>query len=393
MQFVQRRITSLAAVPDAAAIAEVLAPIVALAPQVVMVFAAPAYFTAPGFMDAVATSLGEIPWLGCSTAGEVFHIGVDEESFVATGIRFDAPVRLRLASARCADMEASRAAGAALASRLAADDLTALFLLSPGVLVNGSEIIAGVRAEIGSDAVFSGGLAGDGSAFVRTYTVLNGTVSDRDLVGLGFYGEQLAVLTGSYGGWQTFGPVRTVTRSAGNVLYEMDGEPALALYRRYLGDYADGLPGTGLLFPLALLGSDRDTGAADPGCGLIRTLTGIDDAAGSLIFAGDIPQGQQVRMMQASVNALVDGAQKAAETAAAMLEAPASGLALLVSCVGRKLVMAGRTEEEVEAVADTFGQHATVAGFYSYGEISPGTPGTDCRLHNQTMTITYLVER
>ena len=68
------------------------------------------------------------------------------------------------------------------------------------------------------------------------------------------------------------------------------------------------------------------------------------------------------------------------------------GLALMVSCVGRKVVMGGRVEEEIEAVASVLGDEATLAGFYSYGEISPAHNGAACLLHNQTMTIGYLSE-
>ncbi|MDP1153786.1 FIST C-terminal domain-containing protein, partial [Klebsiella pneumoniae] len=76
------------------------------------------------------------------------------------------------------------------------------------------------------------------------------------------------------------------TRSSHNVLYELDGEPALDIYKRYLGDHARELPGSGLLFPFAMLGDD------DSESGLVRTILGVDEAQGSVTLAGDIdPQG------------------------------------------------------------------------------------------------------
>jgi hypothetical protein len=68
-------------------------------------------------------------------------------------------------------------------------------------------------------------------------------------------------------------------------------------------------------------------------------------------------------------------------------------LALLISCVGRKLVLRQRVEEEVEAVRDVVGRDAVMTGFYSYGEIAPFSASARCELHNQTMTITTLSER
>jgi hypothetical protein len=188
------------------------------------------------------------------------------------------------------------------------------------------------------------------------------------------------------GGWQAFGPIRSITRSEGNVLYSLDHEPALSIYKRYLGDYAAQLPASGLLFPWSVLSTQAD----QPG--VTRTILGINEDDGSLILAGDVPQGGHMQLMRASVDALVDAAEDAAQAAGEGQASDQARLALLVSCVGRKLVMGGRVDEEVEAVADVLGQHTTLTGFYSNGEISPHIHTMDCKLHNQTMTITVLGE-
>lgn len=212
----------------------------------------------------------------------------------------------------------------------------------------------------------------------------NGVLSDRNVVGVGFYGEKIHIGHGSFGGWQPFGATRRVTRSTANVLYELDGAPALDIYKRYLGEYAKELPASGLLFPFAMLGEDHSES------GLIRTILGVNEQDGSLTLAGDIVQDGYLRLMTASTDALVDGAESAAEAAQRIFTKGKPCLALLVSCVGRKLVMGGRVDEEVEAVGDVFGQHATLTGFYSNGEISPYVKSSVCQLHNQTMTITRI---
>jgi hypothetical protein len=220
----------------------------------------------------------------------------------------------------------------------------------------------------------------------------SGVHSDR-IACVGLYGDQLHLAHGSFGGWEPFGPARKVTRCAHNVLFELDGESALDVYKRYLGEHAKELPASGLLFPLAMLGQDHSE------VGLIRTILAVDEEQGSLTLAGDIDPEGYLRLMHASTDTLVSGAETAAQAAAESASAAQAsqqqsgpGLALLVSCVGRKLVMGGRTEEEVEAVADALGQGAVISGFYSYGEISPFTGEVACKLHNQTMTITYLTE-
>jgi hypothetical protein len=231
----------------------------------------------------------------------------------------------------------------------------------------------------------TGGLAGDGSRFVRTAVCLDGPVPSAQVVAVGLYGERLQIGYGSVGGWDPFGVERRITRSRGNVLIELDGEPALDLYRRYLGEHAAGLPSSGLLFPLAIRGDDNDTA-------IVRTILAVDEAERTLTFAGDVPQGCRARLMRANFSRLVEGASGAARIAAGASSAPTE-LAILISCVGRKLVLKQRIEEEVEAVAEILGTATVQAGFYSYGEIAPFASAARCELHNQTMTVTTISEK
>lgn len=355
-------------------------------PNLVLVFAAPRFFTEPDFAAQLTAAFPGARRVAVSTAGEISSQGTSDDSAVISAIRFER-TPFKVAATDIAGMEDSAGAGRRLAQQLQAPDLKAVILLSQGVAVNGSELIAGVVSVLGKEIPLTGGLAGDNGAFTRTWTLLDDTVSDKMMLAIGLYGDALTFAHGSFGGWQSFGPLRRATRAVGNVLYELDGEPALEIYRRYLGEYAKDLPASGLLFPFAILADDRQE------TGLIRTLLGIDESDGSLTLAGDVPADGYLKLMHASTEALVDGAKAAAEAARRMLDTDGQGLALLVSCIGRKLVMGDRVDEEVEAVGAVFGQRCALTGFYSNGEISPFIKSTDCKLHNQTMTITYLSEK
>ena len=366
--------------------AATLRPLAEIEPNLVLVFAAPRFFTAPDFAEQLTAAFPAARRVAVSTAGEISSKGVSEDSAVISAIRFER-TPFRVVATDIAGMADSTAAGRRLAEQLQAPDLKAVILLSQGVAVNGSDLIAGVVEVLGRDIPLTGGLAGDYGAFTQTWTLFDETVSDRMLLAIGLYGAAIEFAHGSFGGWQSFGPARRATRVKGNVLFELDGEPALEIYRRYLGEYAKDLPASGLLFPFAILTDDRQES------GLIRTLLSVDESDGSLTLAGDIPPDGFLKLMHASTEALVDGAEAAAEAARDMLEADGQGLALLVSCIGRKLVMGDRVDEEVEAVGAVFGQGCQLTGFYSNGEISPFIESTDCKLHNQTMTITSLREK
>lgn len=323
---------------------------------------------------------------GCSTAGEILGTRVTDDSLTLTAVRF-AATRVRLARVRVEESSASRAAGLALAGDLAGDDLVHVLVLSDGLHVNGTELVDGLRAGLPERVAVTGGLSGDGADFKRTLVIADAPAAERTIAAIGFYGDALRVGYGSLGGWDPFGPDRRITRAAGNVLYELDGQSALALYKRYLGEHAAGLPATGLLFPLEL---HEQAGSRSPG--LVRTILSVDEATQSMTFAGDMPQGLYARLMKANFDRLIDGASGAAQATREPLGGVPAQLALLISCVGRKLVLQQRVEEEVESVRDVLGEGAVLTGFYSYGEISPSVPLAKCELHNQTMTITTFAE-
>jgi hypothetical protein len=322
--------------------------------------------------------------VGCSTAGEILDTQVYDNSLVVTAVAFE---RTRV-SGHCAllsSLEKSYEVGERLARSIDANGLTHVFVLSEGVHVNGSDLVRGLTAHLPASVRVTGGLSGDGDRFKETLVVWNDSVAPSSVAVIAFHGASLRVGYGSLGGWDPFGPERVITRSRGNVLFELDGKSALTLYKRYLGEHAAGLPATGLLFPLALRTRDNDSG-------VVRTILSVNESDQSMTFAGDVPEGAYARLMKANFNRLVDGAAGAAKTSHEALGSSAPDLAVLISCVGRRMVLKQRVEEEVEAVRDVFGQRTVLTGFYSYGEISPFTPNARCELHNQTMTITTFAE-
>ncbi len=322
-------------------------------------------------------------FVGCSTAGEIFGSRIQDDSLAVAIIRFEhATLQLSCAPITA---EGSYAAGESISRQLLSPGLRTVFVLSDGLQVNGSELLRGIGSVLPRTITVFGGLAADADRFSRTWIIKDRALQSGCVSAVGLYGDGLRIGHGSKGGWDSFGVERLVTRSDRNVLYELDGQPALQLYKEYLGDRADGLPATGLLFPLALRTGD------DVEDRLVRTILAVDEAAQSLTFAGDIPQGSYAQLMHANFDRLIEGAGQAALSAILKNTDGAATLAVAISCVGRRLILGQRAEEETEATLEILPPGTQQIGFYSYGEISPFADGR-CDLHNQTMTLTTISE-
>ena len=345
----------------------------------VLIFGAPMYLDRPEVLAELIKAYPRSKLIGCSTAGEIFGPFVNDLSLSVAVVRFERS-RVAVVSTEIRDATESLAAGERIARELAGPDLCGVFVLSDGLNVNGSELVKGVTSAVPANVVVTGGLAADGDRFHRTWVIRDGAAATGIITATGFYGESLRIGHGSRGGWDAFGPERRITRAQGNILYELDGRPALALYKEYLGERASGLPATGLLFPLSIR---KDTNDARQ---LVRTILAVDESNQSLTFAGDVPRGYLAQLMRANFDRLVGGASAAADQARGAHDT-APMLAVAISCVGRRLVLGERIEEETEITLERLPPGARQVGFYSYGEISPYTSGT-CDLHNQTMTLT-----
>lgn len=352
------------------------------ASTVIFVFGAPEYlnFTKP--FEELKAQYPQSTILGCSGAGEIFDKKVQDHSLSVAVVKFE-KTSLRSVCIPIPSAEESNQIGKTLAKKLEGKDLAGIVVLSDGIVINGTKLVEGFNEALKGNVIVTGGLAGDGTDFKQTWILKDGMPMTKHISAIGFYGKHVNIAHGSQGGWDIFGPERAITRSAGNKLFEIDGKPALQLYKEYLGDKAKELPASGLLFPLQIRKNGSDERK------LVRTILGVDEKENALVFAGDMPEGWYAQLMKANFSRLIQGAADAAQPTVDV-EGPMLNIA--ISCVGRRLVLGQRTEEELEAVMDKMPKGTEQVGFYSYGELSPYIKGGACDLHNQTMTLTLISE-
>ena len=359
-------------------------PLVAKKCHLVLAFGSPELLTIPEHYDYLRNLYPSADIVSSSTAGEIIQDAVFDDSIVAIALQLENST-LKAIKTQIGEHADSYAAGVSLKHRLDAEDLSGIFIISDGLMVDGAALIKGFSDNNEKNIPMTGGLAGDAARFQKTFTGLNEVASQGNIIAIGFYGENIHIGHGSLGGWDEFGYERQITRSDKNVLFEVDEEKALDLYKRYLGDYASELPGSALMFPLSMRapGSDKY---------LIRTILATDETSNSMVFAGNMPSGSSVRLMRGDIQKLIRASATATKDSVDSLKNHKPQLTLLLSCVGRKIIMNEKVEEEVLAAEEALGKDCTVAGFYTYGGLSPFGVGTACELHNQTMTVTTFSE-
>jgi len=351
--------------------------------QLVTLFGSREMVGLPQIYDYVAAQYPNAQIVSSSTAGEIIDEEVFDDSVIVTAMQFE-KTKVKAIKTAFGQHANSFETGKFLYYSLNEPDLAGLFILSDGTQINGSELVNGLNEGNQKKIPITGGLAGDGARFSKTLVGLNEAATEGIIVAVGFYGKDIQIGHSSLGGWDEFGKERVITKSDKNILYEIDDASALDLYKEYLGTYADELPGSALLFPLSLklAGSEQN---------LVRTILNVDNDNKTMTFAGNLPEGSKVRFMKANFEKLIKASSTAAEKSFQTSKSP--DLAILISCVGRKLILQERTEDEVVAAKQIFGAGTCITGFYSYGEISPFNTNFKCELHNQTMTITTFSEQ
>lgn len=356
-----------------------------VAPQLILVFGNRYELEKPETFSQLRTYFPTGSIVIVSTSGEILDSNVYDNSIVATAIEFE-KTTVECTSLKLSDSSNSFDAGIHLMGQLPHTGLKHVLVFSEGRHINGSELIKGINSTLPENVNVTGGLAGDADNFVITLVGLNQTPTTNTMVAVGLYSDVLQVGYGSVGGWDSYGPVRKITKSEGNKLYSLDDQPALELYKRYLGDLVADLPGSALLFPLSIKAEDNQPA-------VVRTILGIDEENQAMIFAGDIQQDADAQLMKANFDRIIEAAEDAAESSTQSITATNTELALCISCVGRKMILGPRTVEEVEQVREVLGDKPAIIGFYSYGELAPFRTTTKCELHNQTMTITLFSEQ
>ncbi len=323
---------------------------------------------------------------GCSTLAGIYNESLMEHALVVSVIRFD-KTRLLFTAAEQYYGDSSWQAGQQLARQLTAPDLRGVIVLADGLHTHGTKLIQGMASLLDPYEVkIVGGLASDPFKFVSTWVLVNGAPASHMVSAIGFYGDDIVFASDSRDGFKPFGAERIITRADDRVLYEIDGRPALELYKEYLGDHAAKLPLSALNFPLAIWHEDKRHYA-------VRVPISVNEETQSLHFIADIPEGYKTQLMFGNMDNLLDGVEAVAQSLANTLPEDVPVLAFTISCTVHKLIMGDDTDQELASVMDELSPGSQQIGCYTFGELAPTEQSGGCSLHNATMTLAIMYEK
>lgn len=360
-------------------------------PTFIMLFASPTVYNQEELVTALKSLDPSVVVIGCSTAGEITSAGGSLDSSVALMTIFADQMKF-VSGIGNNIKEDARGAGKELAQSIMGIDgkPRAAIVLPDGLAGNGADIVRGVLDVFGQDFMVAGGSAGDDYLFKQTYEYYGDKVVSGSVVGVGLYGN-FAFGVGVRHGWIPIGSSRIATKSEGNVLYELDGKPAIQIYEENFGkernlvDKTEPLARLAITYPLGIPAPNKDGY-------LIRDPITVDDR-GAITCAAEIPQGSEVSIMIGSTEEAIDAAEDAARKALAQVEGRPIRAAFLFNCIARKKLLMAKKQTEIDRIQGILGKDVPLIGFYTYGEQAPlGGEIITCSFHNETDVIFLLAE-
>jgi hypothetical protein len=332
----------------------------------------------------ICESAGTDRLIGCTTSGEISSEGQSINSAVLGGI-VSGSIEFEFVRVQGLRKD-SEAAGRKLVASLSTTPRY-LQIFSDGLTGNGCALLKGITDSFGINVPVAGGAAGDNGDFRKTLQFDRGRIYSDAVCGIAFYGDfQLGTAVRS--GWMPIGLSKQVTKAHGKVVYELNGEPALNVFERFLGQHAEKLPAIGVEYPLGFM--KPASGVQQDHQYILRATMSVDRKERSITFAGEIPEGAMVNLTCGDKDSVLAATDIAAREARSAIGDATPEIIFCYSCMARRIVLGSRIGEEIDRIRMQFGPQVPILGFYSYGEYCPIGAAACNNLHNETITLSVL---
>lgn len=365
-------------------------------PTLTLVFAS-SHYAQEELIKGVRSVSGGCPLTGCSSAAQISPAGIIKRSVVVIFISSNT-VRTSIGLGQKLSQD-SRSAGQRCARESIVKESSregrmsrSLFLMFPdGLTAKGEELIRGEQEVLGASFPIVGGASGDEFLFRETYQYYNDCVYTDSVAGV-LIGGGSKIGFGIRHGWQPIGKSHIATTTAGNCLLELDGKAAIQFYEEYFkGEIKElkdrPMARISLQYPLGMFVQGEDEY-------LIRNVLKVNPD-GSLLCAGEIPQGSEIQLMLGNIESAINAARFASVLALEHLKGAKPKLVLVFNSIARLKLLGNETQREIDIIRQIVGKELPIAGFYTYGEQAPLR--SDAHLgrsyfHNETVLVVIIGE-
>ena len=353
-------------------------------------------FSCPALLRTVSFYLRDgVPIIGCSGAAVISNQGIFTHGLVVMFLNFPEGVYFNTACVKDIKTKMPLNAGRELGEKLlyafhdAPRVLSLIFL--DGLMQEGSNFIYGLQERLGKSFPLVGASASDNMRFFKTYQYFNQELLSDSAIGI-LWGGKLNFGLGIKHGWKPLGKPRTVTKSYGNIVYEIDGEPAVKIYEEYLARDISALQKElkriSILYPVGIYLTGEDEY-------LLRNIISIE-SNGALHFQGNVDQGSTIRLMIGTKESCLAATREALAEARKGLSGSnidfrkRKGFALVFDSVSRYNMLRRSAVKELEIIKEGLDNDTPIIGLYTYGEQAPLKAVSyqgRAYFHNQTITI------
>jgi diguanylate cyclase (GGDEF)-like protein/PAS domain S-box-containing protein len=306
--------------------------------------------------------------IGSTTDGEIAHGESSRNGTVISFVEFE-KATLKYAVDISSD---SFQRGERLAKKLKTDNSKLFILLSEGLHTNGENFLKGIES-IAPDIKIAGGMAADYANFQKTLVFTKDFILANGAVGVSINSDELEIFNDYNFSWQKIGKKLKITKSEGNIVYEIDGRSAVDTYKHYLGEkVAYKIPSICIEFPLLI--EENNT--------LMARSVIAASGDGSLTFSANMPEGSEVYFGYGNPEEIL----KHTNVIPSKLKKFEPEIIFVYSCMARLHFVGPMINQELKPLADI----APMSGFFTYGEFFSNEHN---RFLNQTMTVLAMREK
>ncbi len=351
-------------------------------------------FGHPLVLKTITDIIGPVPILGATSLAVISQQGLFKHGLVVVLFSLTQDIYFNAACAKELLKKGALNAGKELGDQLlyGCKNVRRNFsiIFSDLNIIDTASLISGIQGKLGTSFPLIGGTIPALDNRKKNCLYFKDQVLNDASCGI-LWGGKVNFGLGVEHGWQPLGKPRYVTKATGNIVNEINHEPAVNLYKEYFAkeipELKKEMPRLNAFYPLGI-------GVAGKKEYLLRSVMSILQD-GSLVFHGDVPEASPIRLMIGSKESCLLSTRRAAETAMGSMAKKKIRFAFVLNSLARYTLLGRLAGQEIKIIKDILGQDTPIAGIYTSTEQGPMS-SIDylgrAYIHNNSITVLTIAD-